>query len=51
MCYPFHKKNYKEDDYFNTKLYFDLGKYNNQITESFDNLEPIIENQNGKLHK
>ncbi len=49
MCYPFQKKNYKEDDYFNTKLYFDLGKYNNQITESFDNLEPIIENQNGKF--
>ena len=48
MCYPFNKKNYKEDDYFSTKLYFDLRKYNNQIPETFDNIEPI-ENQNGKF--
>ena len=48
MCNPLHKKNYKEDDYFNSKLYFNLGKYNNQIPEVFDNLDPIIDNQNGK---
>ena len=30
-------------------MYFDLRKYNNQITESFDDLEPIIENQNEKF--
>ena len=42
-------KKFKEDDYFNSKLYFDLGKYNNEIQETFDNIEPITDNnQNGK---
>ena len=48
MCNHLNNKKFKEDDIFNTKLYFDLGKYNNQIPETFDNLEPI-ESQNGKF--
>ena len=48
MCNHLNNKKFKEDDIFNTKLYFDLGKYNNQISETFDNLEPI-ESQNGKF--
>ena len=28
MCNHLNNKKFKEDDIFNTKLYFDLGKYN-----------------------
>ena len=50
MCQHLGNKKFKEeDDYFNSKLYFDLGKYNNEIQETFDNIEPITDNnQNGK---
>ena len=34
MCNHLNNKKFKEDDIFNTKLYFDLGKYNNQIPEN-----------------
>lgn len=48
MSENFENKKYKKENYFNSKLYFDLGKYKNDKQENFDNIERIENNQNGK---